>query len=425
MQYSRNEAGRTRFIIVLILAYCIIGLRFFPLPLFPIVGKVDISIELILFFLMLTWATLTFLILKMPPTKHLLIVFIISALALLYTFYGIYVSNNDIFRALFEFRPFLLYLSALFPVIFIRHISEGKFILKWIILLTIIFLPFLLLQYLLIPYDYSFIPGRTVSGFMEKEFTRFQPKATPIILFVFFYSYWKIFTKPKLLNIVLFATLLFVQILPLTRNLWISMIIGVMIITIIERKEILNKLPIMLLFILLGVSALSMFILETSSGQRVLRRAGMISISAIQTNNSLSWRSYETGLSVEAISRAPFLGHGLGYKYHNSSKFPGSKYYNHNSYLFLWMKMGLPGLITMAIFLAAVLKICFNVYKTYQDDEIIGGSAIAMFAYIIGVIPALVVDPLLSSAMTVIIPVSVLYGIFIKLKQLKISNKTA
>ncbi len=197
-----------------------------------------------------------------------------------------------------------------------------------------------------------------------------------------------------------------------------------MIITWIEKKELVKKLPVMLLFIMLGAFAFIMFLSETSFGQVILKRAAMVSISAIETDSSLSWRSYETKKAIKSIREAPIIGHGTGYKYHNIAQFGGSIYYIHNNYLFIWMKMGILGLAAFIALLANMLRASINIYNIYQDDHIISGCAIATFAYICGIIPALAVAPVLANNTTVIILLSVLYGIFIKLNTLdNVSDK--
>jgi O-antigen ligase len=419
-----SEKQRIRISAIFLLIYCIIAMHYFDLPTVPLSNQADIKIEVFFFFILLAGALLTFLAYQLPITKELFLIALLPSIAFIWTIYGIIVLKNSTFRALFELQPFLFYLSALFPLIFMRNAEDGKFIIKWLTLLTIVFIPFLYLQHLLFAYNITIIPGKIEVGFMSKNFVRFIPKANQIIQLVYFYVFWKFLRKPNIFNTAIFTIFLIILIIPLYRNVWISIIIGSMVITWIEKKEMLKKLPLMLLFILLGVSAFILILSETALGQLLFKRLEMLSISAIQTDNSLVWRSYESRMAIKSILDAPFIGHGLGYSYHNTSQFANSIHYIHNNYLFLWMKMGIVGLIAFIFFLVNMLKTSMHIYKTYSEDHIISGAAISTLAYITGIIPSLAVAPFLSNNMSTIILVSVIYGIFLKLKQLNNIKET-
>jgi len=423
-QHISGRKDKIRFSIAFILIYLIIAMHYFTLPTIHIYSEADIYIELVLFILLLIASCLTFLVYQYPFPKHLLIVLMIPSIALFYVFYGIIISKNNTFRAFYEYQTYLFFLSALFPIIFINRIQEARFILKGLLLSTIIYALFVFIQFPLLPYNITFIPGKFTESFMGENLNRFFPAAQVAIHLIFFYFYREVLRRPNIHNIVLFTLFTATEIMSLSRHLWASMFVGVIAITLIERKEILKKLPIMMLFILLGTFSIAIYFSNTSFGQSVLKRMSMISISAAKTDSSLMWRATEYKYAKKAISSQPVLGHGLGYAYHNINQFPNSEYYIHNAYLYYWMKMGLAGIIAFLTYLFYLLRLSFHVYRTYINDNIISGFAIAIFAFILGYIPSLVFSPAFSTGYILVQLVSVLLGILIKLKMLDNESKS-
>ncbi|WP_158022635.1 O-antigen ligase family protein [Mycolicibacterium gilvum] len=79
---------------------------------------------------------------------------------------------------------------------------------------------------------------------------------------------------------------------------------------------------------------------------------GGVSGSALATDESAQYRLRETTYLIEAISEAPFLGHGFGYAYQppivaepDSFEVIDGPFYAHNFYLWLFAKAGLLGML--------------------------------------------------------------------------------
>ena len=85
-------------------------------------------------------------------------------------------------------------------------------------------------------------------------------------------------------------------------------------------------------------------------------------------SNSVQWRVFENSEATDAILKQPLLGVGLGNTYrtasidHRQSLGANDSYYGfvHNSFLYLGVKLGLPGLLAFVWFYGATLWLCWR-----------------------------------------------------------------
>lgn len=116
------------------------------------------------------------------------------------------------------------------------------------------------------------------------------------------------------------------------------------------------------------------------------RFGSILTPSDTSETQSLQWRSFEIEKVLEAIREQPLTGVGLGNRYRPlsaySSEASGSltdgrvdagrvsrfTRYVHNSYASIAVKMGIPGLIALLWFCAAVLFSGFQVYRDLPDS---------------------------------------------------------
>lgn len=415
-EYSFVEDENKSKGVIFILIYCLIGTHYIDLPTLHLFGKVDLMVETLLFFLMLFAAYISFVMRQMVIKKYYLFGVLLPFVAIFYVFYGIVVVNNNPHRVFYEYQPFMYYFSFFLPLVFIRNLEDAEFFIKGIIFTTIIFVPFLILQYFAASKGIIFLAGKGLTIELGEDVERFVPKAENILLLISFYSYWRIIRNFNIKNLLYFMLFVFALILTFSRNLWVGFVIGVLIISWSEKHTLFRKLPIIIpgggLFLLV----LFLIITNTGLGQNILLRIGMISYSAVNSDNSLKWRVYETEMAIQAIKKSPLIGHGLGYKYHNKEYFESAPYYLHNNYLFIWMKMGIIGLIALGVFLLGLIKEALNVYKEHNRNDIFRGIAISTVAFMAAMIPASIVKPIFAESPSTIILLSLLYGIFIRLK---------
>ncbi len=177
-----------------------------------------------------------------------------------------------------------------------------------------------------------------------------------------------------------FVYLNFSLLLTYTRAQWIASGIAFSLVLLIspatDKRRLLRylavvALPLLLIGLLLGPELPG---LSTSSPflEMISSRAGsMLTVSETMDTDSLRWRAFESAEAAQAIAQHPFTGVGLGNVYREvttafyeaTNADPRFTRYVHNSYLYLAVKMGLPGLLAMLWFLAASL---LYIWRTYQ-----------------------------------------------------------
>lgn len=182
------------------------------------------------------------------------------------------------------------------------------------------------------------------------------------------------------------------------RAQWIALIIGlglVFIILIPRFKKDLTQTAVItycVALIVVGVIVIATGPLPETSATPFVRgiseRFGSIFTPAdTAETGSLQWRDYEIQKAIQAIRKQPFTGVGLGNRYRELTAFQSeasgrltrgsvaagevSRFtrYVHNSYGSIGVKMGIPGLLALLWFCAAVLFKGFQVYLDMPDSE--------------------------------------------------------
>lgn len=412
---------------MLIVLFFVLASKFFPAPTFSLGGGIDITLEVFLFFGLLVASLFRFLMMRIALEKELLFTLLLPSVGLLYLGYGLFVEQNNTQRAFFEYRYFMFYLSALFPLIFLRTETDAEFIFKGIVYSSIVFLPFVLLQqFSLKSVGYIFLPGgENIGKEWLAEAVRFVPAAQCVLLFGAIYAYLKAIRSHTYRNII--VALLFVVALSQTysRGLWLVYLAGVIFVSWFEKQSFLKRFhsfPLMAAVI----SALVFFIYISGFSEPILNRLGMISTSAVSTDMSLKWRIYETEEAIKAIQASPVVGHGLGYEYHRSFAFAGDGYYIHNTYLYLLVKMGLPGLFAMLVFMAAFIKTAFAEYKDNKKNEFVSDVALVSAAFMTAMVLEIAIMPGFVSSVNIIVFISIIFGViaFLRINRRKKSMAT-
>jgi O-antigen ligase len=182
------------------------------------------------------------------------------------------------------------------------------------------------------------------------------------------------------------------------RAQWVALLIGVGLLLIVlipkYKRDVTKTAIIAYCAVLLLTSAIVLAsgpMAEASATPFVngitQRFGSLFTPSDTSETESLQWRSFEVEKALEAIRKQPLTGVGLGNRYRplstHSSEASGSltdgsvatgrvsrfTRYVHNSYAAIAVKMGIPGLLVLLWFCAAVLFKGFQVYRDMPDSE--------------------------------------------------------
>ncbi|MBI5885684.1 MAG: O-antigen ligase family protein, partial [Deltaproteobacteria bacterium] len=341
----------------------------------------------------------------------MLFAFLLPGVGLLYLGYGYFIAHNDAHRAFFEYQPFMFYLSAMFPLILLRVETDAEYVLKVIVYSGLAYLPILLLQFFILKMTgIIFLPGVEDIG---KEWLgatgRFVPDAQDVVLLVSIYLYWKVVRELNARNLIAAVLSVVALLLTYSRGLWLSYVIGFVFVSWHEKRFFLKRFHTLPL-LAAACGAVVIFIYMSGLSDSILHRFGMMSTSAVSTDMSLKWRVYEIKEAIRAIEASPVIGHGLGYEYHRPFAFVSDSFYFHNNYLFLLVKMGLPGFLAMLAFIVVFIKTALAVYKEYAGNNLVSGVAIASAAYMTAMSFAVMARSAFVTTTNTVALISVIFG---------------
>jgi O-antigen ligase len=180
------------------------------------------------------------------------------------------------------------------------------------------------------------------------------------------------------------------------RAQWVALIIGVGLVLIVllpKYKQHLGKTAIIACCVALLFAGISVVgplpeVPATPFLAGIAQRFGsLFTPTDTSSTQSLQWRSFEIEQALQAIRKQPLTGVGLGNRYRALSSYSSeasgaltrgsiatgevSRFtrYVHNSYVSIAVKMGIPGLIVLLWFCAAMLVKGFQVYRDMPDSE--------------------------------------------------------
>jgi O-antigen ligase len=209
-----------------------------------------------------------------------------------------------------------------------------------------------------------------------------------------------VFGRPNLrLKILCAIQLLFLgggHILTYMRAQWVAMIIGIGLALLIliprfkrglARAVVIVGCTVMIVAGMIVGAPLSQVLSSTPFVAGISDRFGsLFTVSDTSESSSLEWRDYEIEKALQAIRKQPLTGVGLGIRYRELTVFQSeasgqmtrgsvatgavSRFtrYVHNSYVSIAVKMGIPGLLVILWFCAAVLLKGFQVYRDLPDS---------------------------------------------------------
>lgn len=105
-------------------------------------------------------------------------------------------------------------------------------------------------------------------------------------------------------------------------------------------------------------------------------------------------RLVESAAAFDKILGSPIWGYGLGAFYHYRALIPSEMptWYVHNVYLYLWMKIGLIGLIVFLVWYLTVITHGYRVYRRLEDP-LLKPLLLSVVSLLISMIPLAVTSP--------------------------------
>jgi O-antigen ligase len=169
------------------------------------------------------------------------------------------------------------------------------------------------------------------------------------------------------LLIILFITTLAIT---FSRGYWIALILGVLILFVLFKRQYKIHLLVyaILLIIILGLT-FNLFFKDYS--QIIITAVEQRFTMLQETYNDLSIqnRIQEYTSIIKAILTQPIIGHGLGstFSFHDTlNNYQVERNFTHNSYLYLFFKFGILGLLA---FMAFYISIIFQAWKNYNNNQ--------------------------------------------------------
>jgi O-antigen ligase len=261
------------------------------------------------------------------------------------------------------FREYLVFLGLLFyfPLRKALKSEQGQ----KIVLGTIIALAFLIA----IKNIWEYRTRLSVASYAFEVLGGRQTTNEPLfmVMIIIGLAVYMVYTQPWVRFTVLAAVSFFsiALIMTFSRGYWVGAALGFLVLLWLgnpkERKRLIQFST------LLGVSALVILLVGFTDIFLALLSTIVSRLTSTATaiqDISFANRLVESSSVLELIAVNPFLGYGLGAAFTYHSILYGFAYegeYVHNAYLFLWFKLGLPGLV---IFMVAYLaKIVHGIKK--------------------------------------------------------------
>lgn len=218
--------------------------------------------------------------------------------------------------------------------------------------------------------------------------TRIVPPAVLLLFFMSIYAFVRSLTSRGLARVAFcleFVLLNTGLLLTYTRAQWIASVISVGICIPLlpraARARLSRSLPALLLLVLLAFTAFEAGV-EPPGGvgpflSAVLSRAtSTFATEQTLNSSSLQWRVFETGAALQSIKEAP-LGVGLGNIYRPVTTLAGEAVgyqgteplnrFVHNSYLYIAVKTGVPGLAAFLWFCVAFVGNSWRLVRRLPD----------------------------------------------------------
>ena len=112
------------------------------------------------------------------------------------------------------------------------------------------------------------------------------------------------------------------------------------------------------------------------------------------THESDKIRTITVKETIEHIKKSPIIGHGLGFTV--PSRSDGNEY----TYLDIWMKLGIVGLV---LFLLPIIFMLVKIFKTTKEEEFSKDLKIVWLAFLLGIMAYSVLNPYITSSLGIFV----------------------
>jgi O-antigen ligase len=345
------------------------------------------------------------------PVGGLLLLFLI--MAVFSAFYALMFEHVEANWVLNDLRILSLYTTFYITIWSLKHPAQLKMLLIGLFIICDLTTGIIWFQQLL-GADNLFLQAMTTSRdwrvYEQAGALRVIPAGQVLMHFMWFVALGLLLIRPnRRRRLFYIVQLLFIgsgHLLSFTRAQWLALIVGlglVFIIVVPRYKQHLTKVAVLVGCVaLLLAGVIAALPLSGASAPPVVvaivERAGSLltPFDTAQTS-SLQWRDFEVGKALQAIAKQPLTGVGLGNRYRALTVFMKeasgwwtrgsiaagevSRFtrYVHNSYVSIAVKMGIPGLIAILWFYAAVL---FKGYRVFLDLPVSKHKGVVLGAWI-------------------------------------------
>ncbi|MBM4168829.1 MAG: O-antigen ligase family protein [Ignavibacteria bacterium] len=182
-----------------------------------------------------------------------------------------------------------------------------------------------------------------------------------------------------------------------SRGYWLGAALAVLVMFILGTRT--ERVRILQLGITLGlvVSAVMAVLFSDVVIALFLSVFGrFVSAATATTDISVANRLIETQVVWDLILKNPLIGYGLGAKYsyyHLLRTVTHDTEYVHNAYLYLWFKLGLPGLVIFLVMYLSKIRDGLRVAWTNQVDKSLRPFLVAAVAILVAMLQISVTSP--------------------------------
>lgn len=305
----------------------------------------------------------------------------IVLIALFYIFVGILFSG----KLVRPFEEFAFYYSPLLFYPYIRDNAHQEGFRKIFIALTYWILYFAIVR---TAWDYY---NRLMNVVAEWEFNFIRGAGNEnVLLFGAFLSFFMIIysetKKARAFQILTFALCAIGLVLTLTRSVWIGFAFGIGVSLLFGSSYLRTRTIVSLTSVLVSIVLIMVIFFQEYAlfAWEILQfRFAFVSSNTIDLSFLERW--YETNSVLDAMSKNPILGYGLGAEYMRYDIFRGftknPAAFIHNGYLAVYFKFGIVGLIT---FTSTILLMIYKSIQLYKATNIrwIQGTSMAFITYL-------------------------------------------
>ena len=302
-----------------------------------------------------------------------------------------YFHGNDMLKWLRELIPFLFFLPYLLIVRSVREISSIRWLCLAFVAVCLSVGIVNLIEYrnnvMNAEYLWELVAGRRAPG--EPLFFTTLTVTTILVCFEGFKGWRTCFY----IGLIMFCGITLA--ITFSRGYWVASFMAIGIAFLWMPGEVRRRLLIIGgIACGLGILAVGLFTgpvifdLATVLGERFL------SILSASVDISLRNRLVESEAALEDIMMSPLWGYGFGYYYSYHPLIPSllPTWYVHNVYLYIWLKLGLLGLVT---FLVWYITVIIHGYRAYRNitDPLLKPLILSGTSIMIAMIPLSVTSP--------------------------------